>query len=130
VITWVSALLVAGVMVLMVIGLAADPSVMDQVIKEQPRMAELGYTADQWRRGAFVFSAICLVWSVAAAVLALLVIMRVRWARPLLIVSAVLAGLFSFASVTAVVPIVTAVAGMATAYLLLRPEVSRWMNRS
>jgi hypothetical protein len=130
VITWVCAVIVAGVMSLLVLGLASDPSVMDDVLAQQPRVAELGFTADQWRTGAFVFSAICVTWSVIAAVLALLVTLRIRWARPLLIASAVLSGLFSFLAVTAIVPVVTAVAGMVTAYLLMRPEVSRWISRS
>jgi hypothetical protein len=127
--TWVCALLVAGVMFLVALAVASDPSVMDEVLAQQPRIAELGFTADELRRGLFVFSGICVTWSVAASVLALLVMMRVRWARPLLIASAVMSGLLSFASATAVFPIVTAVAGMVTAYLLLRPEVSRWLNR-
>jgi hypothetical protein len=129
VITWACALAVAGFLTLSAVALALDPSMVDEMLKQQPRLAEFGLTPDELRAAAYLGIGIFVTWSVIAAVLALLVMLRVRWARPVLIASAVLSGLFSFASVTAIVPIVTAVAGMVTAYLLLRPEVSRWLNR-
>jgi hypothetical protein len=129
VVTWVCTLLVAGILSLSALAIALEPTAIDDLLKQQDRFAEIGLTADQLRTAAYTMIGIFVAWSIVAAGLALLVMLRVRWARPLLIASAVLSGLLSFASITAVVPIVTAVAGMVTAYLLLRPEVSRWLSR-
>ncbi|WP_147384795.1 hypothetical protein [Nocardioides cavernaquae] len=128
VVTWVCTLLVAGLLTLSALAIALEPTTVDELLKEQDRFAELGLTADQVRTTAFAMIGIFVTWSIVAAGLALLVVLRVRWARPLLIASAVLSGMLSFALVTAIAPIVTAVAGMVTAYLLLRPEVSLWLN--
>jgi hypothetical protein len=130
IVTWVCAAAVAGLFSLSALAIVMDPSGFDeQVAKQQARVAELGLTHADLRVAILTALALFVVWAIVAAVLALLVMLRMRWARPLLIASSVLAGLFSFASVSLFIPAITGVAGMVTAYLLMRPEVSRWINR-
>jgi hypothetical protein len=129
VITWVCSLAVIGLFSLAALAIVGDPAAFDAEIAKQPRVAEMGLTHEDIRNAAFIGLAFFIIWALVAAVLALLVMLRMRWARPLLIISAVLAGLFSFAAISIFVPVVTGVAGMVTAYLLLRPEVSRWLER-
>lgn len=129
VITWIASATVVLLFGGLAIMVAADPDIVRQAIEQEPRLDELGLSLTEIRQFFMLTSVLMIGWAVVAATLALLVMLRVGWARLLLIVSAVTSGLLSFVMVTTVLPIVTAVAGMVTAYLLLRPEVSRWLSR-
>lgn len=129
VITWVASAAVLVVFGTSVVLVLADPSAVRDVMEQQPRIEELGLSVDEMRR-VFVGMALFFVgWALVSALLALLVVLRVAWARPALIASAIASGLLSFFMVAAYIPVVTAVAGMVSAYLLLRPEVGQWVNR-
>ncbi|GGO93280.1 hypothetical protein GCM10011584_31620 [Nocardioides phosphati] len=128
-ITWVASAIVLVIFGISVAIVLADPSSVRDVMDQQPRVRELGLSADELRQAFVGMSLVLAGWALAAALLALLVMLRVAWARPLLIASAIASGLLSFFAFYAVAPLVTAVAGMVTAYLLLRPEVAQWVNR-
>jgi hypothetical protein len=107
----------------------ADPSAVRDVMEQQPRVEELGLSVAELRQIFIGMALVFVGWALAAALLALLVMLRVAWARPLLIASAITSGLLSFLMIAAFIPVVTAVAAMVTAYLLPRPEVGQWVNR-
>jgi hypothetical protein len=129
VITWVTSALVAAVTCMFLLAMLAEPDLFRQMVARDPQLTELGLSLAELRSLAVATSLVCLGWALVAAFLALLVMMRVTWARPALIASAVISGLISCFAFAAVAPLVTAVAGMVTAYLLLRPEVAQWVNR-
>lgn len=129
VITWLSSAAVLVVFGLSLVVVLADASAVREVMEQQPRLEELGLSVAEVRQ-VFVGMALLFVgWALTAAFLALLVMLRVAWARPLLITSAIVSGLLSFVMAAAIIPVITAVAGMVAAYLLLRPEVGQWVNR-
>lgn len=129
VITWVASATVLVVFGISTVLVLSDPTVIDQVMEQEERLAGMGLSTEEVR-GAFVAVSVLFAgWALAAASLALLVLLRVSWARPLLVASAIASGLVSFLMVAAIIPVVTAIAGMVTAYLLLRPDVARWVGR-
>lgn len=129
VITWLASAAVFVVFGVSMVLVLADPSAVRDVMDQQPRLEELGFSVTEVRQVFVGMALVFVAWAIAAALLALLVMLRVAWARPVLVVSAILSGLLSCLMAAAFVPVVTAVAGMVTAYLLLRPEVGRWVNR-
>lgn len=129
VITWLASAAVVVVFGISAVLVLADPSAVSDVMEQQPRLEELGLSVSEVRQ-IFVGMAVLFVgWALAAAFLALLVMLRVAWARPLLVTSAIASGLLSCLMAAAFIPVVTAVAAMVSAYLLLRPEVGHWVNR-
>lgn len=129
VITWIASALVLLVFGIAAVLVLADPSSVREVMDQQPRLEELGLTVEEVR-GIFVGMALLFVgWALVAAFLALLVMLRVAWARPALIASSIASGLLSCLMAAAYVPVVVAVAAMVSAYLLLRPEVGQWVSR-
>ncbi|HSX66293.1 MAG TPA: hypothetical protein VLF38_02065, partial [Nocardioides sp.] len=129
VITWLASAAVIVVFGISMVVVLADASAVRDVIDQQPRLEELGLSVAEVRQVFVVMAVLFVGWALAAASLALLVMLRVAWARPLLITSAIVSGLLSFVMAAAFIPVVTAVAGMVSAYLLLRPEVGHWVNR-
>lgn len=132
VITWVASLTVAGAMGLAALVLLADPSLMDQAIAdaEGQGMDLRGLSDDELTAATVVVSAVFVLWSLAAAVLAILAFRRVEWARIVLIISAALSGLLMLVMALAAPFLVVLVAAAAvTCALLLRPEVSAWFRR-
>lgn len=127
VITWITS---AGVFLVLALGVflvLSDPSSLDQIVEQEPLLA--GMSADELRTGVVLTGVLFAGWALAAATLALLVMLRVAWAHTVLVVSAILSGLLSCVMAVAIFPVVTAVAGMVTTYLLLRPEIRAWINR-
>ena len=132
VITWVSTLTVAGAMGLAALLLLADPSLMDQAIAdaEGQGMDLRGLSDDELTAATVVVSGVFVVWSLAAAVLAVLAFRRVEWARIVLIVSAALSGLLMLAmAIMAPFLVVLVAAAAITSAFLLRPEVAAWYRR-
>lgn len=127
VITWITSATVFLVLALSVFLVLSDRSAVDQIVEQEPLLAEM--STSEIRTAVAVVGVLFAGWALAAATLALLVMLRVSWARPVLIVSAILSGLLSCVMAVAIFPVVTAVAGMVTAYLLLRPEIGAWINR-
>lgn len=131
VLTWASSAVVAGFLMLGILAFVADPTPLKEQMAAEPRFDELGMTFDQVRTVFFVMASMFVLWALSAALLALLVILRMSWARPLLVVSAVACGLLmlTMAPFAMGLTLPVAVASAVTAYLLLRPDVTRWLNR-
>jgi hypothetical protein len=131
VITWTSTAMVAGFLVLGMLAFVADPTPVKEQMAAEPRFEELGMTFDQVRTIFLVMASMFVVWALSAALLALLVILRMSWARPLLVVSAVSCGVLmvTLAPFSMGLTLPVAVASGVTAYLLLRADVSRWLSR-
>lgn len=131
--TWVG--VAAGLLmaVAMAVRVVADPAAVRDAVERSNELFPAGGAAQVDPADlTVVLVALCVLlalWALAAAALAVLVVRRVSWARPVLIVSAIMSGLLSFAAIVAVITAVTAVAGIVTAYLLMRPEVGRWFSQ-
>ncbi|MGZ4464606.1 MAG: hypothetical protein ACXVW0_04515 [Nocardioides sp.] len=131
VLTWCCA---AGTAVLLLLSLAVlvgNPGVvLTQLHDQNPDLARQGVSDHDLQVATFVLLGVCLVWSLAAVLLAFLVWRRVAWARAALVVSASATGvlllLASFGQPLLVVPLGAAVATMA---LLVRPDVKAWFVR-
>lgn len=126
-ITWVSTALVVLIFGAAAAIILADPDAIIRASEQQPWLQE-EITRDQLREAVPV----CVVfvgWALAAALLALLAMLRVAWAMPLWLASAVSSGLVSILSASAILPVLTAAAGMVVTYLLVRPEVRRWISK-
>ena len=72
------------------------------------------------------FGAVCLVWAIAASVLALLTLKRHRWARILLTVSAVTAALLSLVMILSVISAVNLVTAITAVVLLFVGGANDW----
>ena len=128
VLTWVSAglTLFGGVAILLEVVLARS-----QVVSQIESTPELQGTYDlqtlltavQW------VSAILIVWSLAAVVLAVFAFLGANWARILLAVCASLAALLSLLSILAIIPVVTLAASVATLVLLFVPKSNAYYSR-
>ncbi|NYJ03035.1 putative integral membrane protein [Nocardioides thalensis] len=132
VITWVSSLTVAGAMGLAALLLLADPSLMDQAIADaEGQGVDLqGLGRDELTAATVVISAVFVVWSLAAAGLAILAYRRVEWARIVLIISAAVSGLLMLVmALMAPFLVVLVAAAAVTCALLLRPEVAAYFRR-
>lgn len=132
IVTWVFtglACLLLGASALVV---ATNPDlVMEELNRQNPDLAAQGVTQGTVRVATYVTAGVTVVWSAAAAVLALLVFRGVGWARVALVGSAAAAGLVclvaSFGSPLMVVPLV---ACAVTLSLLMRPDVRAWCTRA
>ncbi|MDO7867940.1 hypothetical protein [Nocardioides jiangxiensis] len=132
VLTWIGTSVVLAVLAFAVHTVLTDDTVVREAIaKAKEWQPEAGATATvaQVRVAAVVGCAVFGLWALGAAVLAVLVMRRVAWARSVLVVSSIASGMLSSFGIAAIFPVVTAVAGLVTAYLLLRPEVARWVSR-
>lgn len=132
VVTWVFTGLACVLLGASALVVATNPDlVMDELHRQNPDLAAQGVTDRTVRVATYVTAGVTVVWSAAAAVLALLVFRGIGWARLALVGSAAAAGLVclvaSFGSPLMVVPLV---ACAATLSLLMRPEVRAWCNRA
>ncbi|KAA1427588.1 hypothetical protein [Nocardioides antri] len=131
VIVWVSSALVSGMMLLLSLVMAvARDDFFAELERQQADLDTQGMTEADLATGTFVMTAIILVWSVAASVLAVLAIRRQQWARIALVVSTAVVGLLLLAA-TLVNPLLVVLLGAAlvTVWLLLRSDVSAWFKR-
>ncbi|CAI9412346.1 hypothetical protein [Nocardioides sp. T2.26MG-1] len=131
VLTWVCSGLAAIGLVLTAVVLALDPDMLlDEAHKQRPDLAEQGVSDDMLLAVSFVMIGALVVWCIAAAVLAVLVLRRIDWARIVLVVSAAVAALVSLAGlVMGGVPLILMlVAAVGTVVLLVRPDVSAWFR--
>lgn len=127
--TWVVCGMVAFVSFLSIVALLVSPDLISQARDQQPQVDDLGLSDAEIRATMYWTMGASLVWSVTAAVLALLVFLRKAWARPFLLISTLLTLFASVLLVQALVTIVTGVAAAVSAYLLMRSEVTRWLQR-
>jgi hypothetical protein len=130
VLTWVCTSLAVLVMASSIAVLAVDPSfVFDELQRQNPELAEQGVSEQALRTGTFALGGAVIVWSLAAALLAVLVFRRVSWARVALVVSAaVSAGLLLIGAVVQLLLVLPFAASVVVLALLIRPDVRAWFD--
>ncbi|HYF71877.1 MAG TPA: hypothetical protein VD864_03595 [Nocardioides sp.] len=132
VLTWVTSGLTALGLVLSAVVLAVDPDMLlDEAHRQRPNLAEDGVSDDMLLGVAFAMMGALVLWCVAAAVLAFLVLRGVDWARIVLIVSAGIAAAVSVAGlvVGGFLLVVTLAASVAVALLLVRSDTASWFRQ-
>ncbi|KRF34939.1 hypothetical protein [Nocardioides sp. Soil805] len=129
VVTVVSAGLVLLLTAISVAVMAFSPdALMDEVLRQQPELAEQGVTQELLQTTTFVMGGIVIAWAAAAVVLAFLTLARRRAAAQALTVSATFSAILcvvgTFASLVLALP---AFASIITVAVLRRPEVRVWL---
>lgn len=130
VITWVSAALMVVLLVVSVVAVSTQPATAwRDAVKDYPQLSQDGYTSGDLVTSMVVVAVLGIVWMLAAAAMALLVWLRIAWARTVLMVLASVSALVllfaTFVSPAASVPMIGAVLVVA---LLMRPDVVRWLD--
>jgi hypothetical protein len=131
ILTWVcTGLAIAGLGVsLAMLGHDSD-SLLDQMYRQNPQLAEQGLSRHTVLAMVVAISAVVLVAAAAAAVFAVLLYLHHHWAWYALVVSACLAALlFLIGSFGSPIAIVLLGACVATIACLARPEVKAWLGR-
>ena len=131
VLAWLSTAAVFGLLGLVLVVMLASPdALIDAAHRENPDLANQGMTDADLKASTYVLCALVMMWSAAAAALALLAWRQVRWAATGLAVSAGLASVLCLLSVVGslVVMLVPLAACAATLALLLRPESTAWFR--
>ncbi|HET7684514.1 MAG TPA: hypothetical protein VFK34_12690 [Marmoricola sp.] len=127
IITWIFAGLTLLFAVVMLIGgLAGNDTLFDRAIEEAGG-AE-GVTGADIRAGIVVIGLVLGFWSLAAIVLAFLVLRRQNWARITLAVSAAMTALFSLLGITSGVSVLTLAAAVVVLILLFGRDSSDWFS--
>jgi hypothetical protein len=130
VLTWLTAAITFVVLGLTVAALVADPGMIDDARRQNADPADAGLSDTLLRNAVYVTSAVVMVWSAVAGLLAVLAWRRSRWAAIALVVSAGLAGgLCLLTLVGSLVLLAPLAASAATVALLLRPEARAWFRR-
>ncbi len=131
VIVWVSCALVCGFMVLLSLVMAvARDAFFDELERQQPGFDMKGMTQAELATGTYVATAVILIWSAGAIVLAALAMRQLHWARGGLVVSTGIAALVLLGMTFLSPPVVVLlVAALVTLWLLLRADVTAWFTR-
>jgi hypothetical protein len=130
VVTWVFSLFAVALFAATLVVLAADPQqLFDEMHRQNPELAD--QFSDAEIRSALAAVSIGIVlWSLAAAGIAVLAWRRVAWAAVALMVSAGLAGAVCLVTVIGSLALVVPLAACAAALaLLLRSESRAWFRR-
>jgi hypothetical protein len=129
ILTWgCTGLAIAGLALSLVMMGHDSSSVLDQMYKQNPQLADQGFSRHTILGMVVGVSAVALVAAVAAAVFAVLLFQRHHWAWFALLASASLAALlFLVASFGTPVAVVLLGACVATIVCLVRPEVRAWL---
>jgi hypothetical protein len=128
VLTWIcTGLVMAGLLLSVVILLAAPDLVFDELRRQNPDYADQGLSDAAIKGATYVVAGVGVVWSVVASVLAVLVYRRVDWARTGLVVCAAVAGgVCVIATLGNLLLLLPGLGAIAVVVLLLRPEVRVW----
>ncbi|HET8961510.1 hypothetical protein [Nocardioides sp.] len=128
VLTWVISGLAALMMALSALVIAVAPDlVFEELRRQNPGFGSEGVTDRAVQVATYVTAGVTVVWALAAAVLAVLVLRGTGWARIALLVSAITAGVTCLlASLASIVMVLPAFGCAVTFSLLLRPEVRAW----
>lgn len=132
VLTWIctAATIVALIASAVVLAISPD-EMLDQVHRDSPELAQQGISDDLLIAATYLLIAGVVIWCLSAAVLAVLVLRRVDWARIVLIVSAVTAAALCLLGTVmgAVLLVLPLLASVLCAALLVRPEARQWFAR-
>jgi hypothetical protein len=129
--TWVcTALATLGSVLTLVLVSSDTDGMIDRMYRENPDLADQGLSHDMLVTTLYVMGGIALAAAIAAAVFAVLVFLRRRWAWYALVVSAAVTTLlFLVVAVTQPASLVFVAAAAATVFCLARPEVRAWLLR-
>jgi len=132
VLTWVFTALAAAVFVMSIVLLARNPDlILDKMHEQNPDLASQGVSDHLILVVCYVTCAVLVVWSAAAAVLAVLAFRRKRLALYGLLVSTAGAAVFCLLGVLgSLVAVLPLGAALATIGCLVRPEVRAWFHAS
>jgi hypothetical protein len=131
VLTWVSTGVTAFAMALSAVAIAVDQdSLFEEARRQNPELTTQGVSDDMLAVVAYTMVGFVVLWCLAAAVAAVLVLRGVGWARVVLVVSASVAAAISLlgAAVGAFLLVLPLVAAIATLALLVRPDVGPWFR--
>jgi hypothetical protein len=130
VLTWVCTALAVLVMASSIAVLAADPGfVFDELRRQNPDFDNQAVSEQTLTTATYILGGAVIAWSLAAALLAVLVFRRVGWARVALVISAaVSAGLLLVGSVVQIFLALPLAASVVTLALLIRPDVRAWFD--
>ena len=130
VLTWVFSGVAAFVMAISALVMAASPDlVFDELYRQNPDLADQGVTERTIQVATYVTATVTVLWAVAASVLAVLLVRRVRWARVALLASTGAAGFLCLlaAALGSLLLVVPMVACAATFTMLLQANVRAWL---
>jgi hypothetical protein len=123
-ITWIFGGLTIAAYALVMAILVFARDLFLEALRRDPQVAKFNLSTDQIMAALWLFGVVVIFWSLAAMVLAFFAYRRMTWARVTLVVSAVIAALFSLVAFP--VGLLHTAASVATAWLLLRGDVGRW----
>jgi hypothetical protein len=128
VLTWIFSAITALVYLLVIVMMTVAKGRLLEALNSNPDFARLDISTNDLLAVLWVMSAVAIVWSLAAMVLAFLVVRRQNWARITLVVSAAVTALVSVAAFPVGLP--TLVAAVATIALLFTGGANAWFSRS
>lgn len=130
-VTWAFASLAVLVVASSLIVLATNPDLIFDEVRKNPDLADQGISDQLLVRATYVTGGLMILWALVAMLLAALTFRRQGWARlPLVVSSAVCAGLCflgTFGQVLMAIPLMGSIVAFG---LLLRPDVRAWFTRS
>jgi hypothetical protein len=130
--TWACSGVLALVIAASAVALAVSPHLaLDEVHRQNPDLAAQGISDDLLIGVSYLMLAGLVGWCVGAALLAVLVLRRVDWARIVLIVSAACCGALCLVGVAlgAFLLVITLLGSAAVIVLLVRPDTRSWFAR-
>jgi hypothetical protein len=132
VLTWVLSGMAAVMMALSALMIALQPELfIEELRRQNPDLGAQGMTDRAVQVTIYATAGVTVVWSLAAVVLAVLVLRRSGWARIALLASAGGAGAVCLVASLGSVLMVLPAFGCAVAFsLLLRPEVRAWFAQT
>ena len=111
-----------------VVAMLVSPDlIMDELVRQQPELADQGVTTAMLTAVTVVMGLVCIVWSLAALVMGVFVLRRREWARRgLMLCAGAAAGACLVSALGSPVVLVPAVAAIISVVLLRRPDVRAW----
>ena len=129
VVTWVCAGVVFLGSAMVVLALAVQPSLAQDLYEQDSAFADSGLTPSTIRAFFLALFSVLALWSAAAIVLAVFAFIGRNWARLALVGCSVTAGVFCLAvALGSPFLILPALACGGSAFLLLRPRVHHWFT--
>ena len=131
VLAWLSTAAVFGLLAVVLVAMLASPdALLDAAHRENPDLSGQGLSDAELKSATYVLCALVMVWSAAAAALALLTWRRIGWAAIGLAVSGGLASVACLVTVVGSSPafLVPMAVCAVTVALLVRPESLAWLR--
>ncbi len=131
IVTWCCTGFAAVILVVSILTLAGDSQpVLDQAFRQNPQLAEQGFSRHDLLVMLYVVIALVLAGSAAAATFAALLYRGRRWAYYALLAAASLSSLFFLVSALgSLIGLLPLAASVGTIVFLVRPEVRAWVVR-